>query len=1104
MYPRNHVTWDFNEPDQAGLARYVLEDFYQIYEIAKKAESDLSKITPWLDPSFDAYISGNKDRIIAQAKALFKRLQKHSPQPPATNLTYVPEPFEPFNNQNNKQSIRLASEVLTYGEGCCIDWALLFAACLLNRQLRPIIIVTYGFSGKHALVGYWLTDSNTCKMPTVLDSNHVISLVELGKIRVINPTCIPVDQSGMRVSYKIAETQAMTHLPNRNPEQKILFGLDVYTARKNGILPLTQLTPFAGNHPLLPARDFQDRPELAVVHDWWMDRDRASVLALIGIGGSGKTAIAQRFLTELNKGKVLESMLERCPLVRPDACFVWSFYEKPDMSQLFPKLYEYIMMQPPPEECTDETIFTALSNWQGLSLFIVFDGLEVLQSGNTDHQRHGDVDEPIGRIKPEHRQMATFLRRACENPGPLRILVTSKLPLTDISHWLLQGYQEINVGDMPETSALRLLSVRGIKGTLKQLSNLLTDFGQHALTIDLLGNALSTFCGGDSDRYKEIIDLETMRGEAKVHEESWRLQRIITFYEKNMSKAELLTLQRVCMFRGRSVKSSLMNVIFGTTAEDTYNKEKEPTTDTNHNLDLLQKYYRLIDKDYISGSDIYKIHPLVARSFLKLHSVDPSAILYPMARYLSLNTSNYNIPRDEDGYLVWDAFANITEEAFKSTLIELVGSEDRCVQAAAAVSLVNVGDEEAVYLILSKQPRTVLEDERVPHLFFQCAFQLAERHYTERMLPLLLLHLDPTVTLTYEIKCPFRHSDLPYDVRHFAKISIEKCGQRVEADSIKILKMESSTLVQLSYLYLLKATGDIGNALFESSRLKDLVCRLRYHTLCAIYDIGEEQALTYTLNDLPEKLLMDIELGMVYSEFSKIACMMYWRDGIIPQITRPSFAITMADTYKSTIGITKTISWPTDLKTVVADSSAFRKNRMSYKPWKFESSEFRIDSLIPITFFPINISEPDNDCCCSVAFVCLLDTDVIFKIIIVNPSIDLNSMAGKKSMIPEIVDNLYHQIRSRPHKIGKYEGISTFTAVYSPFNIILSFVTEIEKGIQIGFCFYANIHSFGFPGRIFKDGPSPNMSIESEIFDSVPFRKHYSAFEELIASFCYH
>lgn len=54
-------------------------------------------------------------------------------------------------------------------------------------------------------------------------------------------------------------------------------------------------------HPLLRAHNWQHRPQLDEVCDWWRSGGQG-VCALVGMGGAGKTAITERFLRMLPEG----------------------------------------------------------------------------------------------------------------------------------------------------------------------------------------------------------------------------------------------------------------------------------------------------------------------------------------------------------------------------------------------------------------------------------------------------------------------------------------------------------------------------------------------------------------------------------------------------------------------------------------------------------------------------------------------------------------------------------------------------------------------------------------------------------------------------------
>src|SRR5207248_5139672 len=56
------------------------------------------------------------------------------------------------------------------------------------------------------------------------------------------------------------------------------------------------------------------------------------VVALVGLGGAGKTALAARFL---------EALLAPGALPRPDGLFVWSFYQEPDAGLFLREAHSY-------------------------------------------------------------------------------------------------------------------------------------------------------------------------------------------------------------------------------------------------------------------------------------------------------------------------------------------------------------------------------------------------------------------------------------------------------------------------------------------------------------------------------------------------------------------------------------------------------------------------------------------------------------------------------------------------------------------------------------------------------------------------------------------
>src|SRR6516162_9594991 len=83
-------------------------------------------------------------------------------------------------------------------------------------------------------------------------------------------------------------------------------------------------------HPLLRARDWQDRPEFARLCDWWRQIGKG-VCALVGIGGAGKTAVVDRFLRVLPEALPPDLSVRKLEaLPKPRRLFVFSFYDAPN------------------------------------------------------------------------------------------------------------------------------------------------------------------------------------------------------------------------------------------------------------------------------------------------------------------------------------------------------------------------------------------------------------------------------------------------------------------------------------------------------------------------------------------------------------------------------------------------------------------------------------------------------------------------------------------------------------------------------------------------------------------------------------------------------
>jgi hypothetical protein len=290
-------------------------------------------------------------------------------------------------------------------------------------------------------------------------------------------------------------------------------------------------------HPLPPAPDFLGRrAELEALRDFWQGGGRG-VLALVGLGGAGKTALAARFLAELLAGRAAP----------PRGLFVWSFYQQPDAGLFLQEAYHYFAggaaAGPARGAGLLHLLRDALS--AGGPHLLVLDGLERVQRPDGEGGSFGQVEDPL---------LKGLLSRIADGLGHTTALVTSRFPLTDLAS--CAGYRHLDVGELDRPAALALLRKRGVVGDDEALLRLVETYGAHALTLDHLGNLLGQFCGGDPARAPEAP-----RPAAGGDRQALRLARLLAAYERHLPPAELALLCRLCLLR-RSLGEEQLFALF--------------------------------------------------------------------------------------------------------------------------------------------------------------------------------------------------------------------------------------------------------------------------------------------------------------------------------------------------------------------------------------------------------------------------------------------------------------------------------------------------------------------------------------------------------------
>ena len=303
-------------------------------------------------------------------------------------------------------------------------------------------------------------------------------------------------------------------------------------------------------HSLLRAHNWQHRPQLDGVCDWWRAGGHG-VCALIGMGGAGKTAVAERFLRTLPGGLPADDQGKDSSLPTPHSVFVFSFYDAPDADAFFESLQMWLEGTP-----RIETVFSfgqmgfLLQQRQGLS---VLDGLERVQ----DDGQRGE----FGRLQSP--ALRDFLNQLASGTyHELSVLVTSRFPLADLRDRSPRFFHPIPVNQIGLAAGVQLLRDRGVRGTDQQLEPIVEDCGRHALTVDFAGGYIAEYGTGDpatplnlgtAEQLREASERDELpEDQREVLRQGYRFARIAEHYRDAMlqkDEAAMALLERICLFR---------------------------------------------------------------------------------------------------------------------------------------------------------------------------------------------------------------------------------------------------------------------------------------------------------------------------------------------------------------------------------------------------------------------------------------------------------------------------------------------------------------------------------------------------------------------------
>ncbi|WP_437538580.1 helix-turn-helix transcriptional regulator [Sorangium sp. So ce726] len=303
-------------------------------------------------------------------------------------------------------------------------------------------------------------------------------------------------------------------------------------------------------HTLQRARHFVGRAEILDRLAVWADVLPPSprVIALLGVGGAGKTAIAERFLQGLGDAP------------RPGGVLVWSFYDDPRTEAFLDQAVAYfapgagasgLAAPRPPAAPGAQLARLKEALGQGPPHLLVLDGIETVQAEGGAGRAHGELHDALLR---------RLLCAIASGLGGARALVTSRFELADLSAWAEGGLATIRPEPLCEGDSASLLRRWGIRGDDSALGALFETTGGHALSVAVLGSYVGAFLGGDAGRLSAAQAAHLAEAE-QDDVLARRLSSVLSAYARALPPGERDLLARLSVFPGGAGEAALLQLI---------------------------------------------------------------------------------------------------------------------------------------------------------------------------------------------------------------------------------------------------------------------------------------------------------------------------------------------------------------------------------------------------------------------------------------------------------------------------------------------------------------------------------------------------------------
>jgi hypothetical protein len=271
-----------------------------------------------------------------------------------------------------------------------------------------------------------------------------------------------------------------------------------------------------------PAHFFGRQEELSLL-DAALDPGGASVIAFVGPGGQGKTAIMQHWLGRFVAG-------ER----RADAVFLWSFYRGKDADLCLRELYGHaIGSTTTPEVSATYAVDHLLTQLRRERWVLILDGAEVAQQ---------DTGPWFGRFV--HPELSRLLEELAMAPLPGVVVLTTRFPLPELAR--RRHARIVSLSGLDADSACGLLQSLGVTGSTMDLISAADACGRHAKAVELLGTFLVKFHDGTAAAHRQLPEV---RLTPDASDEEQKVARVLSAYGEALPREQQDILALATAFR---------------------------------------------------------------------------------------------------------------------------------------------------------------------------------------------------------------------------------------------------------------------------------------------------------------------------------------------------------------------------------------------------------------------------------------------------------------------------------------------------------------------------------------------------------------------------